>query len=224
MKFNLTKILLVGLCFWGLPQLTFAQELQAIQDGAQILNTPDTGEYFQHVLVSAPEGTEIAPAAEGKFIQSMLAPQYYALKVGKTYRFRLTNIPLMPGVELFPTIEILDRTHPPIGEELRHAIQVEFTKDDLYAAIRGKFVTRIIYIENPETALPISSRDQVGQGYFDVAATADPILVAKTLGRPVVRIQIGGRSPDDLENFDPAFLYDCPPFLHYPPAEPGNRK
>ncbi|MBQ6107033.1 MAG: hypothetical protein IJK97_02390, partial [Thermoguttaceae bacterium] len=76
MKFNLTKILLVGLCFWGLPQLTFAQELQAIQDGAQILNTPDTGEYFQHVLVSAPEGTEIAPAAEGKFIQPMLAPQY----------------------------------------------------------------------------------------------------------------------------------------------------
>ncbi|MBR0193709.1 MAG: hypothetical protein IJQ31_16755 [Thermoguttaceae bacterium] len=219
MKIDLTKILLAGLCVLGVSYSVFAQEVQSIQDGAQVLNAPETGEYFQHVRISGPAGAEISPAAEGKFIEPMPAPQYYALQLGKTYRFRLTNIPLMPGVELYPTVEIMDRTHPPIGEELRHAIEVEFTKDDLYAAARGKFVTRIIYIENPETAMPISSKDQLGQGYFDVAATADPVSVAKTLGRPVVRIQIGGRAPNDLENFDPAFLYNCPPFLHYPPAE-----
>ena len=219
MKIDLTKILLAGLCVLGLSCSVFAQEVQSIHDGAKILNAPENGEYFQHVRIIAPSGTEIAPAANGKFIEPLPAPQYYALQMRKIYRFRMTNIPLMPGVELFPTVEILDRTHPPIGEELRHAIEIEFTTDDLYAAVRGKFVTRIIYIENPETAMPISSKDQVGQGYFDVAATVDPISVAKTLGRPVVRIQIGGRAPDDLENFDPAFLYDCPPFLHYPPAD-----
>jgi len=219
MKLNLTKIFLAGICVSGILYSVSAQDVQSVQDGAQVLNAPETGEYFQHVHITAPEGSEVAPAAEGKFLEPMPAPQYYALKVGKTYRFRLTNIPLMPGVELFPTVEILDRTHPPIGEELRHAIEIEFAKEDLYAAVRGKFVTRVIYIENPETAMPISSKDQVGQGYFDVAATADPVLVAKTLGRPVVRIQIGGRAPNDLEDFDQAFLYDCPPFLHYPPAE-----
>ena len=219
MKIDLTKIFLAGLCVLGVSFFAHAQEVQSIQDGAQILNAPETGEYFQHVHISAPEGAEIAPAANGTFIDPMPAPQYYALQLGKTYRFRLTNIPLMPGVELFPTVEIMDRTHPPIGEELRHAIEIEFTTEDLYAAIRGKFVTRIIYIENPETAMPISSKEQDGQGYFDVAPTADPVSVARTLGRPVVRIQIGGRAPADLENFDPAFLYNCPPFLHYPPAE-----
>lgn len=224
MKIDLTKILLAGLCILGVSYSAIAQEVQSIQDGAQILNTPETGEYFQHVHITAPEGAEIAPAADGKFLAPAPTPQYYALQVGKTYRFRMTNIPLMPGVELFPTVEIMDRTHPPIGEELRHAIEIEFTKDDLYAAIRGKFVTRIIYIENPETAMPISSKEQLGQGYFDVAATVDPVSVAKTLGRPVVRIQIGGRAPGDLENFDPAFLYDCPPFLHYPPAEAAKKE
>ena len=251
MKIDLTKILLAGLCVLGVSCTVFAQGIQSIQDGAKVLNAPETGEYFQHVHITAPEGTEIAPAAEGKFIEPMAAPQYYALQMGKTYRFRLTNIPLMPGVELFPTVEILDRTHPPIGEELRHAVEIEFAKEDLYAALQGKFVTRIIYIENPETALPIASKDQEGQGYFDVAtkanpnflaqitgkpveqdpkgnlevtAQADPMAVAKTLGRPVVRIQIGGRAPNDLEDFDPAFLYDCPPFLHYPPAAPAAKE
>ena len=125
----------------------------------------------------------------------------------------------MTGVELYPSIEILDRTHPPIGEEIRHAVVIELTQDDLYAAIRGKFVTRVIYIEDPATAFPISSKDQKGQGYFDVPAESDPILVAKTLGRPIAILRIGGRAPGIDEEIDAAFLNNCPPFLHYPPAK-----
>ena len=96
---------------------------------------------------------------------------------------------------------------------------LELTKEDLYAAIRGKFVTRVIYIENPETALPIASNTQDGQGYFDVSPKADPFLVAKMLGRPIAIIRIGGRAPEIDGEYDMMFLNDCPPFLHYPPVK-----
>ncbi len=193
--------------------------VQEVRDAAAILNAPEGGPHFQHVQILAPEGTCIAPAADGRFLEPMTAPQYYALQVGTQYRFRVTDIPMMPGIEVFPTVEIVDRTHPPIGEELRHAVVLELTKEDLYAAIRGKFVTRVIYIEDPETALPIASNTQEGQGYFDVSPKADPFLVAKTLGRPIAIIRIGGRAPEIDGEYDMTFLNNCPPFLHYPPMK-----
>ena len=44
---------------------------------------------------------------------------------------RLMNIPLQPGVEVFPTIEIVDRIYAPRGQELRFPIQVQIDRDDL---------------------------------------------------------------------------------------------
>ncbi|MDO4629744.1 MAG: hypothetical protein Q4C70_11230 [Planctomycetia bacterium] len=218
-KFRLLEVLFIGMYIIpGLCGMVSAQEVEAIQDANTILNTPQDGAYFQHVQIVAPEDTQVAAAAEGKFLEPVVTPQYYALQTGKRYRFRVTNIPLMPGMEVFPTVEIVDRTHPPIGEELRHAVVVEMTADDLYAAIGGKFVTRVIYIEDPNTAFPIASKDQKGQGYFDVAPDADPVLIAKTLGRPIAILRIGGRAPAD-NDFDMDFLNHCPPFLYYPPAE-----
>lgn len=220
-KMGLLEVFLVGmLVIPGLSGLTLAQEVQVVQDASAILNASKEQDntYFQHVQLVAPEETCVAAAAEGKFLEPLTTPQYYALQTGKLYRFRVTNIPLMPGAELFPTVEIVDRTHPPIGEELRHAVVIEMTADDLYAAISGKFVTRVIYIEDPNTAFPIASKDQKGQGYFDVAPDTDPVLIAKTLGRPIAILRIGGRSPAD-NDFDMDFLNHCPPFLYYPPAE-----
>lgn len=219
-KISLAEVLFVGmLIIPGLCGLLSAQELREETNAGAILNAPSDAPYFQHVQLTAPKGTTVAPAAEGRFLDPLPAPQYYALQVGTQYRFRVTDIPLMPGMELFPTVEILDRTHPPIGEELRHAVVIELAKEDLYAALRGKFVTRVIYVEDPATAFPISSKDQVGQGYFDVPAEADPLLVAKTLGRPIAILRIGGRAPGTDGEYDMAFLNNCPPFLHYPPAE-----
>ncbi|MBE6427697.1 MAG: hypothetical protein E7028_03780 [Planctomycetaceae bacterium] len=217
----LAEILFVAMFI--IPGHTLANEENAqvmeINDAAQVLNAPKDGIYFQHVQIQAPKGTCVAAAVDGAFMNPAAAPQYFALQVGTQYRFRVTDVPLMPGIEVFPTIEILDRTHPPIGEELRHAVIIELTKEDLYAAIRGKFVTRVIYIENPDTAFPISSKDQVGQGYFDIAPESDPIAVAKTLGRPIAILRIGGRAPGQDEGYDMAFLNNCPPFLHYPPQD-----
>ena len=81
----------------------------------------------------------------------------------------MTNIRMAEGVEVFPTIEIIDGIYAPPGQEGRFAIPVDITEDDLRLAADGKFVTRVIYLEDPQHALPAQDpkiaklvRDQAG--------------------------------------------------------------
>lgn len=173
--------------------------------------------FFQAVKIQSAPEVCIAPATEGRFLEPLPMPQLFGLKLFTSYRFRITSIPLHPGVELFPTVELLDRTFPPMGQELIFPILIEISMEDMQAAIHGKFVTRVIYLENPETALPIVETAESGQGSFDVPREADPLAVAKTLGRPVAILRIGARAPSTDGTYDDSFLFGCPPFYLYSP-------
>ncbi|MDO4550556.1 MAG: hypothetical protein Q4C96_04825 [Planctomycetia bacterium] len=177
--------------------------------------TPVDETYFQPVKLMGAGGIQIAPAAEGRFLPFMKAPQIFGLNIGKVYRFRVTGIHLKPGVEVFPTVELIDRTHPPLGEEAKYPILIELTHEDLKLASEGKFVTRVIYVEDPDFALPITETEESGQGYYEISSSSDPLAVADILGRPVAILRIGGRGPDMITEPGMEFLYHCPPFLHY---------
>jgi hypothetical protein len=61
--------------------------------------------------------------------------------------------------------------------------------------LSGRFVTRVIYLEDPNNPLP--TRDTPGfQRYFDVASGEDPLKVADRLGRPLAILRMGSRTPD----------------------------
>ncbi|MDO4584663.1 MAG: hypothetical protein Q4D62_11235 [Planctomycetia bacterium] len=175
--------------------------------------------FFQAVKIQSSPEVCIAPATEGQFLEPMPMPQIFGLKLFTPYRFRITGIPLHPGVELFPTVELLDRTFPPMNQELKFPILIEISQTDLQAAIQGKFITRVIYVEDPQTALPIVETAESGQGCFDVPREADPLAVAKTLGRPVAILRLGARVPSVEGGYDDAFLFGCPDFYHYTPAD-----
>ena len=57
-------------------------------------------------------------------------------------------------MEIFPSIEIIDRTYVPVDQQVRFAIPVEIVPQDIELALQGKFVTRVIYLENPHNSLP----------------------------------------------------------------------
>jgi len=138
--------------------------------------------------------------------------------VGPVYRFRVMNIPFAPGIEVFPTVEIVDRLYPPPGQELRHPIPVELTADELQMAADGKFVTRVIYVENPRAAVPVAD-DEKHQSWFDVGPGKSPLKVARNLGRPVAVLRLGGRLPDPGAGVDIGFLCGCPPLVHFNPND-----
>jgi hypothetical protein len=172
--------------------------------------------YFQPVEIKAPSGALVSLVSSGEFDDPRAAPRTAGMLIGQVYRLRVTNIPLYPGLELFPTIEVIDRTYPPQGEERRFAIPIELTRQDLELARQGKFVTRVIYLEDPNRALPVHFDPGV-DNRFDAAPGQDPLALADELGRPVAILRLGGRLPQSDTGPDIDFLFGCPPFTDYPP-------
>jgi hypothetical protein len=172
--------------------------------------------YFQPVEIKGPAGTWISMAEGGTFGEAQASPVRAGLLIGQVYRIRVTNIPLHEGLEVFPTVEVVDRLYTPRGQESRFPILIELTEEDLRLALDGKFVTRVIYLEDPELALPVAQVDHE-QGWFEARPGEDPLAVADQLGRPVAILRLGARLPDLNQGFDPTFLFGCPPLVKYPP-------
>ena len=112
--------------------------------------------FFQPVEIKAPAGVSISLAVANQFGPPQKAPRRVGLLIGSVYRLRVTNIPLpqAEGMEIFPTIEVIDRTYAPADQQVRFAIPVEIALQDIELAMQGKFVTRVIYLEDPHNALP----------------------------------------------------------------------
>lgn len=170
--------------------------------------------YYQTVEIRGPHGVQVSLAEAGQFGQPRNLPLTVGLLVGKVYRFKLMNLPGAEGAELFPTLEILDRLYPPPGQERHFPIIVEIHPQDLAFALEGKFVTRVVYLEDPQRALPAGQKEQP---WFEVRADQDPLIVADTLGRPMAILRLGGRIPLPEEESDPRFLFGSPSLVVFPP-------
>ncbi|MEW4562388.1 hypothetical protein AB1K70_07675 [Bremerella sp. JC770] len=179
--------------------------------------------YSQPIKMVLPEGAKIAPVVGGAFADDQPAPQTFGCLIGAVYRFRVTEIPFRPGAELFPSVEVIDRTYPPAGMELQFPIPVHITQEELQLALDGKFITRVIYLENPRTAIP-NAYEPGFQPWFEVEPGTDPVVTADSLGRPVAILRLGSRRPT-VEDVPGEFTYQSPPiqlFGNPPPAPQGG--
>jgi hypothetical protein len=162
---------------------------QRLQRGGPLLG------YFQPVRIRAPQGARIALAAEGSFTDSPPGDALVGMQIGPVYRLKVTDIPNNPGLEVFPTVELVDRLYPPPNLRLRFPIPIELTQDELELAARGSFVTRVIYVESPDTALPIAQPAGGDQAWIEAPPGADPLVTADEHGRPIAILRIGSRVP-----------------------------
>ena len=167
--------------------------------------------YYQPVEISAPSGVKISLVKSGNFEPLQNVPLKAAFLIGQVYRFKVTHIALQPGIEVFPTIEVIDRMYPPLGQEFRFPIPVQMTETDLEEAARGRMITRIIYVEDPQRAMPVSQDGEKQLG-FDAAKGKDPLIIADTLGRPVAILRLGARIPGP-DGPTRRFLFGSPPWL-----------
>lgn len=118
------------------------------------------------------------------------------LQRGVGYRLRLSEIPHRPGVELFPVVQIVGHMHRPAEiDPGKYPIRVVFTAEELWdVADNGRMVTKVIYLEDPELAVPLRmEKDQIPT--VGVSPSEDPVRVAAALGRVVAIVRIGGRRP-----------------------------
>lgn len=177
--------------------------------------------YYQAVEISAPKGVVASLADQGGWTDPSERPVFTGFQIGVPYRIKLANLPEhFRNQECYPTIEIIDRTYAPVGLERRFPIPIVINEDDLRLATDGMLVTRVVYIEDPQQALP--GKQMPGdQLWHDVGPRANPLEEADRLGRPVAIVRLGGRTPDEQTGPDMQFLYGCPKWLRLlpPPVE-----
>lgn len=175
--------------------------------------------YLQPVAFSGPEETRFALPVGNAF-----GPDEKRLSagmlVGAVYRFRITNIPRAPGAELFPTVEVIDRTYPPPGLATKYPIPINLDLEDLEAALEGKMVTRVIVLEDPQTASPLP-QETTSSTAIDIAPHQDALETADRLGRPVAIVRIGSVSPPTAPALMPQFFFGSPSWV--PVQEPANQ-
>ena len=118
------------------------------------------------------------------------------LRRGVGYRLRLANIPNRSEAELFPVVEILGHLHRPAEiDPGKYPIRVVFSAEELWDVIdHGRLVTKVVYLEDPEQALPLKlPKDKIP--VVDVNPAEDPVRVAAALGRVIAVVRVGGRRP-----------------------------
>jgi hypothetical protein len=137
------------------------------------------------------------------------------MNIGPVYRLSVADIP-NTDVEIFPTVELIDRLYPPAGLALRYPIPIELTLEELELAAQGSFVTRVIYVEDPQQALPTAQRRDSDQPWMEAPPGEDPLVTADRFGRAVAILRIGGRVPS-LAGAEAGALYCAPPVIIYDP-------
>lgn len=183
----------------------------------QLLGSKHRRGHTQPVRIDAPKTTRIAPALTGTFSEGAEGQLLVGLQIGEVYRFEVTDT--RGDYVVYPTIELIDRLYPPQGSEQRFPIPIELTVEELRMAAAGDFVTRVIYVEDPETALPYAKGRGGEQNYFEVFPDQDPLEAAGGMGRPVAILRMGAKAPHwDRDNSD--FTFGSPAVQMYSDPRP----
>ena len=162
-----------------------------------------TPNYFQPIRVELPSrGSVTVYRGSGSEPQSLPAPAMVGVGVGYIYRLRIANMPEFPGVELFPTVEILDQLHPPAGKAAEFPVPVQILRDEIEFVLSGRMVTKVVYLEQPNLAQPQAQPNLLP--VLTLPANRNLIAEADLLGRPMLILRIGGRLPDARQP-DPTF-------------------
>ncbi len=163
--------------------------------------------YIQPMKVTLPtKGTVTFYAGGPAQDITKASPAPIGFAVGYVYRVKISDMPEFPGVELYPSIELIDRLHPPAGLAEQYPVPVSITEEDIELVMSGRMVSKVVYLERPQTAVPATYQKQPTQS---ISAQKNLIAEADLLGRPMLILRIGGRLPS-TRGEDPAFYGGAP--------------
>jgi len=186
-----------------------------------------------------PAGMKIswfAPTPDGRAgftTQYLEAPGRYNFMQAAIYRLKLSDIPLRPGVELYPTLEVVPANQRASAFLAHSAVPVTFTEEDFEQVAAGNFVVKVIYLPDPQF------QELAAAGTEEIISTrlepgADPILEAQRRGSILLVIRMGNvdqEAPNTPPldnpgaNFPPqAMMPTMPPGMagSMPPGMPGS--
>lgn len=124
--------------------------------------------------------------------EPLTCPGRYNFPQGAIYRMKLTNIPGRPGVELYPTLEVgpvMPRTEAFLAH---NAIPVQYTPEDFDQVLSGNFVTKVIYLPDPEyQELALAGVETLVSTRLDPGV--DPVVEADRRGAILAIVRLGNK-------------------------------
>jgi hypothetical protein len=122
----------------------------------------------------------------------LVVPGRVEFAQGGIYRLKLTNIPGREGVELYPTIELGLASYRTAAYLAHNALAIQFTEDDLDQALSSNFVTKVIYLPDPEfQGEAISGIDTLVSNRLEPGL--DPIVEADRRGSILAIVRLGNK-------------------------------
>jgi hypothetical protein len=142
-----------------------------------------------------PEGTSVSwdVSAPGAFdSEPLTCPGRCCFPQNNIYRLKLSKIPGRPGVELYPTLEVAP-VMPRTEAYLAHsAIPVQFSPEDFDQVLSGNFVTKVIYLPDPEfQELALAGVDTLVSTRLDPGV--DPVIEADRRGAILAIVRLGNK-------------------------------
>jgi hypothetical protein len=119
----------------------------------------------------------------------LVTPGRVEFAQGGIYRLKLTDITGREGIELYPTIEIGTASYRTAAFLAHNAIAVRFTANDIDQALENSFVTKVIYLPDPEF-------QGIGVSGVDTLVSepgVDPIFEADRRGSILAIIRLGNK-------------------------------
>ncbi|XZE54528.1 hypothetical protein SH139x_000498 [Planctomycetaceae bacterium SH139] len=129
--------------------------------------------------------------------EPLVAPARLNFPQGGLFRLKVTDVVGREGVELYPTLELALAT-PRTGAYLAHnSIPVQFTEEDFDQVLTGNFVTKVIYLPDPEFAgAALAGIDTLVSTRLEPGV--DPIEEADRRGSILAIIRIGDKDIEML--------------------------
>jgi uncharacterized repeat protein (TIGR01451 family) len=147
-----------------------------------------------YVRFSGPPGQRVS-FFRGTNAITFDAPVTVGLRPGYLYRVKITGWPDHRDLTLYPSLEVRGSLClPPKLSVANYPAPIQINEADIQRILTGSLVTKVIYLEDPEKALPTAARaDQPAE--YDFPPGFDLMEEARERGRPMVIVRLGQRQP-----------------------------
>lgn len=171
-----------------------------------------------------PKDVRVTAYPGAPFSRMYNAPAVMGLRPGYIYRFELSNLPYHPDKAIYPEVELRGTLVPRPGMKyMDYPIPLVFSEADIDKVLRGVVLTKVIYLEDPDKALPTEVSRNAPVEMPDPSDEA-AIKAAIANGRLMAIVRVGNLKPtaEQLRPFavDGTILLPGEKYLKAPVAPP----
>lgn len=146
------------------------------------------------VRFAAPSGMKVSWLASGPGGQAIWSPSQvevpgrYNFAQASIYRLKLTDMPNRPGLELYPTLEVVPANIKTEAFLAHSSVPITFTDEDLDQVTSGNYLVKVIYLPDPQYQ-DLATTDEIVSTRLEPGV--DPVAEACKRGSILLVVRVG---------------------------------